>query len=588
MIKENYEEAARQYQMVLPLVTSPQQLESALSEWTETLTKTGQVEEETKALEAAVEQPTADPWCHVQLLKLYQVAGRTGDAARLVERLAAADLAWPAKEKVFRWAHQVVLSFTEPHEFVPAYERAFAGVDDSIQSHLWRADLYERLGQEEQVVAALEKARTMEPENTPILQRLGAAYERLGQPEQARDVYQSWLRLDRHNVGVRLSLARTLVALGKPEEAYAVLPMPEEFKIQSLLDYGPGHKARTRREYLAQYAQRIRELGLLERAIADYEKEAAARPEEAVFPALLNFLYLEADTPEKAVEPLLKSLIQRGPVSHWDEFELLWPRWEKEGREETALRLLERMVFDPQVGEYPRGNYIDKLVALYRRLEQIPAGVQRVQQALTAAPGDRVLLRLLAQLEQLQGKRGAALEVQEELADRHPDDPQSYVELGRAYRQAGRLNEAIAAWEKAVELQPKNGAAWERLGAAYAQADRVEDTIRAYEEALKVVPLKHLARARISEALTQLQAHRGRRAPTSRPCSWKSTNNLTTTAAVWPRARRCSPLVSGRRPSDNTLRPSASRRTRLWSTRCWRNTSCSSGFPISRPRNVSA
>jgi tetratricopeptide (TPR) repeat protein len=49
----------------------------------------------------------------------------------------------------------------------------------------------------------------------------------------------------------------------------------------------------------------------------------------------------------------------------------------------------------------------------------------------------------------------------------HPDDPEIYMNLGRAYFGLKQFENASVAYRRATQLNPKNGEAWYRLGIAY-------------------------------------------------------------------------------------------------------------------------
>ena len=70
-----------------------------------------------------------------------------------------------------------------------------------------------------------------------------------------------------------------------------------------------------------------------------------------------------------------------------------------------------------------------------------------------------------------------------EIADLKPDDPQTYVDLGRAYEKKDEAEKAIDSYAKAVHLDPANAAALLRLGILYGRRDDAANAVAAFDKA---------------------------------------------------------------------------------------------------------
>jgi len=69
-----------------------------------------------------------------------------------------------------------------------------------------------------------------------------------------------------------------------------------------------------------------------------------------------------------------------------------------------------------------------------------------------------------------------------------PDDYKEYLNLGNAYKGAGKKKEAIAAYKKAIEINPRLEEAHNNLGAVYYGMGRRKDAIAPFKKAIEINP----------------------------------------------------------------------------------------------------
>jgi Tfp pilus assembly protein PilF len=80
---------------------------------------------------------------------------------------------------------------------------------------------------------------------------------------------------------------------------------------------------------------------------------------------------------------------------------------------------------------------------------------------------------------------GNRLETLERLLKRGQDSALLRFGLGRAYLEAGRIQEAAEHLEAAVTLDPGYSAAWKHYAKALVQTDRLEEAAAAYERGIR-------------------------------------------------------------------------------------------------------
>jgi tetratricopeptide (TPR) repeat protein len=128
-------------------------------------------------------------------------------------------------------------------------------------------------------------------------------------------------------------------------------------------------------------------------------------------------------------------------------------------------------------------------------------GVVNRKQTLELSQTDRnTLLRQQAMARVQQGDRLGAIEIFNELIERHPDSATDYNNRGLVYFQNGQLEEAIADYDTALDLNPCLDSVYNNRANYYVTQGLYLDAILDYEMALELNPSN--VRAWINQGIT--------------------------------------------------------------------------------------
>ncbi len=93
-----------------------------------------------------------------------------------------------------------------------------------------------------------------------------------------------------------------------------------------------------------------------------------------------------------------------------------------------------------------------------------------------------------------EGDAERAIELLETITRSDPHFAAPHINLGIAYREAGRYEDSLASLETAIEKSPRHPVAYNELGIAYRRVGRFEEAQSAYRRALELQPSFHYAR----------------------------------------------------------------------------------------------
>lgn len=119
----------------------------------------------------------------------------------------------------------------------------------------------------------------------------------------------------------------------------------------------------------------------------------------------------------------------------------------------------------------------------------LDAGENGEAEAVSAADaGDPILRRFHADALKKQARWGEAITVYRRLVAAHPDDFESWNNLGNTLLETDDVDAALAAFERAGSLQPGNALIQRNLGEALAMAGRHDESVDALERARSLAP----------------------------------------------------------------------------------------------------
>lgn len=134
---------------------------------------------------------------------------------------------------------------------------------------------------------------------------------------------------------------------------------------------------------------------------------------------------------------------------------------------------------------------VDSRLLCARALEesgQREAARDELRSILGDYPEDLAVSRqLLAVLDTLKDVDGRIAEMQR-ILEKKPDELEIYIDLGRAFASAGRLEQARLQWNKTLEKRLRDPQLCVRIGALYAYHRMLDDAIAMYEKAIALEP----------------------------------------------------------------------------------------------------
>lgn len=136
--------------------------------------------------------------------------------------------------------------------------------------------------------------------------------------------------------------------------------------------------------------------------------------------------------------------------------------------------------------------------------------VQALLQQAEQAEAGYVPARLLhGQIQLAQGQPGAAAQIFQEVAERHPENVKAQLSLAQIYERMGDLDQAAAAYGRVTELAPSRLDAWRKLAELSESLGRLREARDAYAALARLAPEEPLYAyhlGRLSLALDDYQA----------------------------------------------------------------------------------
>jgi tetratricopeptide (TPR) repeat protein len=347
-------------------------------------------------------------------------------------------------------------------------------------------------GQYDQAIGWLRQAVALQPNNAILHQNLGAAYRKAGRPAEAEACYQQALRLKPDFAEAYNNLANLLRQRGRLQEAVA--------RYQQALLAKPNYP-----EAQLNLALALRETGQRSEALGLFEKAARAWPNSAEVQSGWGLVLGEMGRPKEAVEHLSRAAHLR-PQEAKHHFNLARALQEQSKQEEAMTCLQEAVRLQPDWAEAQfalglanlgQDRWEEALSCFKQALHLRPDLPEAHYYLGHALLGQGLLAEAVAHFRQLppaeeRETRSAEREEGDEVVGwRGGDDPDlaaTYVELGVALGENGRLEEAVTSLHQALRVQPNCAEAYLHLGTALREQGHLERSAAYLHQALHLRP----------------------------------------------------------------------------------------------------
>ena len=352
---------------------------------------------------------------------------------------------------------------------------------DDFWLHAAAGDAAEALGEHRQAAGHREAAVALRPGHATAWHRLGRSLEASGDGEGAERamIRATEVAPDSPVVWTWLGSLYT-DTLARPEKALAAFA-----KAEALDPDSPGIQVN---KGMALFAA-----GRMADATAQFERTVERFPQHPGGHLLLGSMR-ERD-PERRDEArgCYERAIEIDPTSAEAEFRLAsWWRWKPDGLDKVVEHARRAV-------ELGKGRDRNHHLALAWALAANPdraVAAKALREAMDAFPQQTSYAHRLALLLKDEGKRGEALTVLQQVLERHPRDPQTYVAFGSTQPPKVRSRDgkqvpsdrALEAFWTATKIDPEHANAWFNYGTALWQGDRYEAALAPLEKAVELDP----------------------------------------------------------------------------------------------------
>ncbi|MFO0998997.1 MAG: tetratricopeptide repeat protein [Planctomycetaceae bacterium] len=321
-----------------------------------------------------------------------------------------------------------------------------------------------RIGQNEEAIAAFERAIARKPQRNDLLeisQQLGRVHQRAQRTQEAMKVWQQLESLFPDDARVLEQIAVTLAEEGDITEAQS--------RYERLAKLVKDDYRRTM--CLIEVAELKIKGARKDEGIADLEKVMADLDPDS---------WLYKDVRRRIDDVFLRSSDQDNLVKYYQKWLETHPE-DVEGMARLA-RFLAQSARVPEATQWMekalklapsrtdlRKSFIDQLVDDQR----IPEAIKQYEQLVVAAPGNPDFLRDWGKLvlrdksQDLEVRKKEAVRIWNQIVSSRPDDAITTAQVADLFRQANLIDDAQKLYEKAVTLAPADPQYREYLGEFY-------------------------------------------------------------------------------------------------------------------------
>jgi len=304
----------------------------------------------------------------------------------------------------------------------------------------------------------------------------------LGRHEEAIAEFSTLLQYHPHDLGATIQLALSYQAIGSADAAQqwfeTALALDQD---SSLVHFYLGEIAYHR--------------GLNDNALRYLERAVALSPQNHEALYLLGFVLGDAGHHDEAREVMRRAVSLNPALSRTHANLTLAAREqyvERSKRESKRMLQMDDAAGDAHLTHYNLGLAFRKRGYLNEALGEFRLALQRGE--------DRDLTQQgMAEVQLLMRNTAAALELYDDLLQRHPKNPKFWNERGVAQHQSGRYVDAQESYRAAIDCEPGYALALNNMGVALYHAGQPEPSFELFRLALEANP--DFVKARLNQAL---------------------------------------------------------------------------------------
>ncbi len=236
--------------------------------------------------------------------------------------------------------------------------------------------------------------------------------------------------------------------------------------------------------------------GVLDQAIAEFQKIVALQPKSVEDHMVLGQLYTVKHQPEKA-EAEFKTAQAIEPESE-DVVLNLARLYAESGDLQHAAKSIEAVPVD---GRTPKMEFT--LGALYDQMKQPKDAIAAYKRAEDMEPGDLQTVDALAQALLNNNQLDDALKQYKELAEANPDDAEPLIHIAEIERRQGKYEDALTIVRKARKIDPNSLEAGFNEGLLQDILGQLDDAIQTYTEILDLPSMSDQSVSHANGAYTE-------------------------------------------------------------------------------------
>jgi tetratricopeptide (TPR) repeat protein len=414
------------------------------------------------------------------LAQTYAKMGRTQEAEQLLQKVVAAN---PKDATSLQLAGELMLN-TDPQASLKLLQRA-AAIQPTAHTDLLIAHAYSRLGQQDQFMAYLERAKTRAPRDPEVLRAVASQYRDEGKYDQAIAALQA---LPTKNAAAQAELAYTYQLAGRHQEAatlYSRLARSSKSNIglslsaaQALINLGRADEAK---EFLDN-ARAVDPNNYRLHAILAAEAQSEDRLPEAEQEYKLALTNLPATVAEGPLYPveLRMNLYE------------IYAREDDDAHAKEQLLAASAAIQQVKVTDEQRPEMLRLRAAVESASGNFDAANRDLKEALSLAPNNVNSLMNFGTLLWKLGQKDAARNTFNKVLDLDKNNRQALSGLGYLARDAGNAKLAESYFQRAIAAHPKDYASYLALGDLYTAERNFSAAEKNYETAYQLMPTNPL------------------------------------------------------------------------------------------------